>query len=192
LFTNKPITSATKGPINNHPTDQLKNPKMLSQVPLALFSLLSLLVLLQLFSTEVADAQSLADGSASGTILGNLWRRRRQVKASGAAEENSESQLAVGREKRQWASSDGSASGTILSNLWGRRKRWADGLTSGSILSNMWRRRRDIGQQQQLEKRQKRQWADGTASGTILSNLWGRRKRWTDGSAQGSILQDFY
>ena len=138
------------------------NKTMSSRFPIVLFALLALIALLQLFANAPsAQAQlfGVSDGSASGTILNNLWgRRKRQSFTDGFSSGTILSNLR--RKKRQMAFADGMTSGTILNNLWSKKKRqaFADGMTSATILSNLWGR--------------KRRFADGYTSGSILANLY--------------------
>jgi hypothetical protein len=130
-----------------------------SKLFIFLFSSLALIAFLQLFSNEQTstDAQWV-DGTASGTILANLWGRKKRQLLYGYADGSASGSI-LGRKKRQllYGYADGSASGSIL----GRKKRqllygYADGMTSGSIFNYLWGRR----------KRN----ADGLTSGTNLDN----------------------
>ena len=101
------------------------------RLPIILFALLAAIALVQFFGIEIGTTAQFVDGSASGTILANLWCRK----------------------KRQMSFNDGSASGTILANLWGRKKRqmaFNDGSASGTILANLLGRKRRLAERDDL------------------------------------------
>lgn len=94
-----------------------------------LFSALALIALFQLFDPKnptFAVRAQFADSLTSGTILQNLWGRKRRHSVGSTKEE-------VIRTKRQFA--DGLTSGTILQNLWGRRKRTVRGDAMEGIMA---------------------------------------------------------
>jgi len=68
----------------------------------------------------MADAQvfrGFVDGSTSGSILNNLWGRKKRLAKNNNFEGGNERKATVIRKKRQFF--DRMTSGTILDNMWG-------------------------------------------------------------------------
>uniref|UniRef100_A0A915ND54 Uncharacterized protein n=1 Tax=Meloidogyne floridensis TaxID=298350 RepID=A0A915ND54_9BILA len=68
----------------------------------------------------MADAQvfrGFVDGSTSGSILNNLWGRKKRLAKNKNFEGGNERKATVIRKKRQFF--DRMTSGTILDNMWG-------------------------------------------------------------------------
>ena len=159
--------------------------------PTTAIFLLFLIIQILEWDQSLVQAQYF-DSLTSGTILNNLWRKRRDLST---AENNHKINN----------NEDNVAPKTT-------NKRWADYYTSGTILNNLWRKKRQaaIIEQQHpthpeffsdinseinsdIIPRFKRQYyADGLTSGTILNNLCGRKKRWADRFTSGTILRNLW
>ncbi|CAK5043103.1 unnamed protein product [Meloidogyne enterolobii] len=134
-------------------------------------------VLIQVWEHSSVQAQYV-DRFTSGTILNNLWRKRRDL-----TEITNKNKIRTEEEDNE-----------NFLNSKQANKRWADFYTSGTILNNLWRKKRMSERQQYLTHptvdienseinsdiipRFKRQlfYVDGLTSGSILNNLWGRKK----------------
>lgn len=166
-----------------------------------LLSAILLLAAIQLFDHPMVSNAQYVDGFTSGSILNNLWGRKKRSPASifpmnEQFVDGGDDALpaSVIRAKRQFYA-DGFTRGTIWNNFWGRKRRSADAAADEVEQHPTMVENEQQQQQQQpaMVMRAKRQfYADPLTSGTILMNGWGRKRRFADGWTSGTILRNLY